>query len=79
MLLYKNTKAIVCSTNDKTNFFDIVDRVLQGDTLVPYIYYLRRLHILSINRFNKIKCFHYKKAKSRGLVWFVGFMAYQSL
>ena len=32
MMLYKNTKAIVCSLNGDTDFFNIVTGVLQGDT-----------------------------------------------
>ena len=36
MALYKNTKAIVLSTDGDTDFFDIVAGVLQGDTLTPY-------------------------------------------
>ena len=32
MILYKNTKAMICSVDGGTNFFDIITRVLQGDT-----------------------------------------------
>ncbi len=38
MMLYKNAKAIVCSPDGDTNFFDIVAGVLQGDTLAPYLF-----------------------------------------
>ena len=37
MMLYKNTKVKVRSTDGNTNYIDIVTDVLQGDTLAPYI------------------------------------------
>ena len=37
MMIYKNTKAIVRSHYDDTNFFDIIDGALQGYTLEPYL------------------------------------------
>ena len=37
MMLYKNTKAIVHSSDGNTNFFDIVAGVLKGDILARYI------------------------------------------
>ena len=40
MMLYKNLRALVCSPNGDTEFFDIVAGVLQGDTLVPYLFIL---------------------------------------
>ena len=36
MVLYKNTNAMVCSPDSVSNFFDIVDCVLQRDILAPY-------------------------------------------
>ena len=36
-MLYKNMKAMVCSCNWDTNFFDIVVGVFQGDILEPYL------------------------------------------
>ena len=38
VMLDKNAKAIVCSTDGETNFFAIVARVLQGDTLVQDLF-----------------------------------------
>ena len=32
MMLYKNTKVVVCSPDDDINFFGIVSGVLQRDT-----------------------------------------------
>ena len=37
MMLYKNTKVIVCSLKGDTDFFHIVAWVLQGDALAPYM------------------------------------------
>ena len=38
MILYDNTKAIVCSLDGDIDFFDIVTAVLQWDTLAPYLF-----------------------------------------
>ena len=38
MILYKNTKAMVHSPDGDTTYFDIVAGVLQGDTLIPYLF-----------------------------------------
>ena len=38
MKLYKITRALVCSPNSDTDLFDIIIGVLQGDTLVPYMF-----------------------------------------
>ena len=52
MIAYKNTKAITHPPDRLSNFFDIVDGFLQGDTLAPYLfiifldYVLRMLIIL---------------------------------
>ena len=35
MMLYKNTKVKVCSSDGDIDYFDIVADLLQGDTLVP--------------------------------------------
>ena len=40
MMLYKNTKAIVCSPDRHANFFGILNGVLQRDRLVPYLFIL---------------------------------------
>ena len=39
-MLYKNTKAIVCSCGGGTDFLDIVSRVLKGDAVAPYLFIL---------------------------------------
>ena len=38
MILYRNTKVKVCSPDADTDYFNIVAGVLQGDTLVPYLF-----------------------------------------
>ena len=38
MILYKNNKVKVWSPDGDTEYFDIVARVLQGDTLAPYLF-----------------------------------------
>ena len=38
MILYRNTKVKVRSPDGDTEYFDIVARVLQGDTLAPYLF-----------------------------------------
>ena len=38
MMLYKNTKVKVHSSDGDTDYFDIVAGVQQGDTLVPYLF-----------------------------------------
>ena len=38
MMLYRNTKVKVCSSDGHTDNFDIVAGVPQGDTLIPYLF-----------------------------------------
>ena len=59
-MLYKNMKAMVHSLDGDTDFFDIVNGVLQRDTLAPHLFIL---HTSNINRYNKRKLFHNKKNK----------------
>ena len=46
MILYKNTKAMVGTPESDGKFFNIIARVLQGDTLAPYMFIIC-LHILA--------------------------------
>ena len=41
MMLYRNTKVKVCSSDGDTDHFDVVAGVLQVNTLAPYLYVLR--------------------------------------
>ena len=52
MMLYNNTKVMVCSLYDDIDFFDIVAGVLQGASLSPF------LICLDYNRSNEIKWLH---------------------
>ena len=38
MMLYRNTKVKVCSSDGDTDYFNIVAGVLEGDTLAPYLF-----------------------------------------
>ena len=46
MILFKNTKAMVHSSDGDTDFFDFVTGVLQGDTLVPYMFIIYLDYVL---------------------------------
>ena len=38
MMLYRKTKAKICSLDGDTDFVNIVAGILQGDTLAPYLF-----------------------------------------
>ena len=46
MMLYKNTIAIVDSTDGNAVFFNIVTGVLQGDALAPYLFIICLNYVL---------------------------------
>ena len=48
-MLYKDTKAMVCSPDGDIDFFDIVTRVLQGDTLASFLFIICLDYILQIS------------------------------
>ena len=48
MMLYKNMKTMVGSPDGGTNFFNIVARVLQWDTLEPYLFIICLNYILQM-------------------------------
>ena len=48
MMLYRNTKVKVCSPDGDTDFFDIVAGVLQGDTLVLYVFIICLDYVLQM-------------------------------
>ena len=54
MILYRNTKVKVHSTDGDTEYLDIVARVLQGDTLAPYLFIICLDYVLRIS-IDKIK------------------------
>ena len=49
MMLSKNTKEMVRSLDGDTDVFDIITGVLQGDTLVPYLFILCQDDVLQIS------------------------------
>ena len=54
MILYRKTKVKVRSPDGDTDYFDIVAGVLQGDTLVSYLFIICLDYMLR-KSFNKIK------------------------
>ena len=63
MMLYKNTKVKVCSANGDRDYHDIVAGVLQGDTLVPYLFIICLNNVLM--SIDKMKDNSFKLAKKR--------------
>ena len=66
MMLYRNTKVKVRSPDGDTDYLDIVASVLQGDTLVPYLFIICLEYVLrtSIDE-NKENGFKLTKKRSR--------------
>ena len=58
MLLYENTKVEVRSSEGDTDFFDIVDSVLQGVNNPISVYNLARLCTSNVNRSNERMALH---------------------
>ena len=46
MMLYRNTKVKVRSSDGDTDYFDIVADVLQGDKLAPYLFIICQDYVL---------------------------------
>ena len=66
MMLYKNTKVKVHSSDGDIDFFNIVAGVLQGDTLVPYLFIICLDYVLQmLIDLMKENGFTLKKARSR--------------
>ena len=63
MILYRNTKVKVCFLDGDTDYFDIVVGVLQGDTLVPYLFTICLDYMLRTS--DKIKENGFKLTKER--------------
>ena len=66
MILYRNTKVKLRSSDGYTDYFDIVARVLQRDTLAPYLFIICLDYVLRTS-IDKIKenCFELTKKRSR--------------
>ena len=64
MMLYRNTKVKVRSPDGDTDYFDIVARVLQGDTLAAYLFIICLDYVLR-KSIDKIKENNFKLTKER--------------
>ena len=66
MILYRNTKAKVRSSDRDTEYFDIVAGVLQGDPLAPYQFIICLDYVLRTSIDNiKQNSFELTKKRSR--------------
>ena len=63
-ILYRNTKVKVRSPDGDTEYFDIVARLLQGDTLAPYLFIICLDYVLRISS-DKIKGNGFELTKKR--------------
>ena len=63
-ILYRNTKVKVRSTDEDTEYFDIVVGVLPGDTLAPYLFIICLDYVLRTS-IDKIKENGYEMSKKR--------------
>ena len=64
MMLYRNTKVKVCSSDGDTVYFEIVAGVLPGDTLAPYLFIIYLDYVLRTS-IDKIKENGFKLTKER--------------
>ena len=64
MMLHRNTKVKVCSSDGDTDYFGIVAGVLQGDTLAQYLFIICLDYVLR-TPINKIKENGFKLTKER--------------
>ena len=66
MIPYKNTEGMEYSPDADTDFFDIVARVLLGDTLAPYMCIIYQDYVLwTVIDLKKENGFTPEKARSR--------------
>ena len=76
MMLYKNMKVKVCSSDRDTDFFNIVSGVLQGDTLAPYLFIICLDYVVWTS-VDLMKENGFAKARSRRyLTWIIMDMDY---
>ena len=64
-LLYKNMKAMVCSLDGDTDFFDLVSRGFQGNTATSFLFIIYLDYVLQTSRDLMKKWSHTKKEKNR--------------
>ena len=66
MVLYKNMKAMVCSLDSDTKFFNIVLEFLQDNTLVLYMFIICLDYVLQTSvDLMKVNGYTLKKTRSR--------------
>ena len=65
MIMYKNTQAFVRSPDGDTEFFNIIARLLQGETLAPYLFIIVLDYVLRNLDQNKTLGFTLRKQLSR--------------
>ena len=66
MILYRNTKVKVRSPDGDTYYFDIIEGVIQGDTLAPYLFIICLDYVLRTTIDNiRENGFMLKKKRSR--------------
>ena len=63
-MVYRNTKVKARSPDGNSDYFDIVAGVLQGDTLVPYLFIICLDYVLRIY-IDKMKDVGFKLTKER--------------
>ena len=64
MMLFKNTKVKVRSSDGDTHYFNMVAGVVQGDTLAPYLFIMCLEYVLRMS-IDKMKNNSFKLAKKR--------------
>ena len=64
MILFRNTKGKVPSPDGDTDYFDILARVLQGDTLAPYLFIICQDYVVRTS-IDKIKENGFELTKKR--------------
>ena len=64
MMLYRNTKIKVCFPDGDTDYFGIVEGVLQGDTLALYLFIICLVYMLGTS-IDKTKANRFEKTKER--------------
>ena len=63
MMLHENTKAMICSSDDNIDFFNIITGFLQGDSLLLYMFIISKDNVLQMSI--KEKWFYNENTKSR--------------
>ena len=68
MMLYRNTKVKVCSTDGDTDYVNIVAGILQGDILAPYVFIICLDYMLRTS-IDKMKENSFKLTNERGRIY----------